>query len=422
MPPADSPWRSEFLRDSERLEMAYKDMDDGRLAMQIFSGEDRLGVDFLNEVKQRKEVMLPLLCEVLFHEENYNWEDGRGWGVIHAVHLLGILGDLRSVDALLEASGFAADRQIDWIAEALPECYARLGSAVIGRLRDHIRANVVHGEPYVVNEILGLWNIWHDRIDFREGIEAFLLELLMETAGDYVIRTNLMADFAQAGRRDLKTLFRHYYERGEADLETVTWEDLESYFEDRPNPPASRRSLEDFYDSEAIRERERHWAVHEAMFRQRDWEDWLLENMDRIGLKEPCPCGSGGLFEQCHLPWAERERDRLLQEDDLAQTRRQARSFVSQERAEETALRRFLADRGQADLFPLIKRKALEIVRATTSKSRSRSFTAAFQTFFGQVEFRSKDEFNEFMEHLTAYYNALTAQYEEHPGSGRRLH
>lgn len=410
------------MRDSERLTMAYTDMDDGRLARQIFSGEDRLGADFVEEVKRRREAVLPMLCEVLFHEENYDWEDGRGWGVIHAVYLLGVLADLRSIDALLAASGFAADRQIDWITEALPECYARLGPAAIPRLRDHIRDNVEHGEPYVVNEILGLWNLWHDRIDVREGIEAFLLELLMETAGDFIVRTNLMADFAQAGRRDLKTLFRQYYDRGEADLETVTWEDLESFFEDRPNPPTSRRDLEYFYDSDAIRERERQWAIRESMFRQRDWEDWLLENMDRISLKEPCPCGSGGLFDQCHLPWAERERARLLQEDDLAQTRLKARTLIAQERAEETALRRFLADRGQADLFPLIKRKVLESVRGTTSKSRSRGFTAAFQTFFGQVEFRSKDEFNEFMEHLTAYYNALTVQFEEHPGNGRSLH
>ncbi len=314
--------------------MAYKDMDDGLLARQIFSGEDRLGADFVKEVKRRREAMLPMLCEVLFHEENYDWEDGRGWGVIHAVYLLGILADLRSVDALLEASGFAADRQIDWINEALPECYARLGPSAIPRLRDHIRANIVNGEPYVVNEILGLWNLWHDFIDVREGVEAFLLELLMETAGDFIIRTNLMADFAQAGRRDLKTLFRQYYDRGEADLETVTWEDMESFFEDRPNTPAAPRQMEDFYDPDANRERERHWAIREAMFRQRDWESWLLENMERIVLKEPCPCGSGGLYEQCHLPWAESERGRLLQEDDLAQTRMKARSFVSQERAE----------------------------------------------------------------------------------------
>jgi hypothetical protein len=402
--------------------MAYAGMDVGQLAQQIFTAEDRLGPDYLEEVKKRRGAMLPLLCEVLFHEENYDWEDGRGWGVIHSVYLLGILADLRSVDALLEASGFAADRQLDWIAEALPECYARLGSAIIPRLQDHIRANVLHGEPYVVNEILGLWNLWHDCPEVREGTEAFLLELLMETEGDFIIRTNLMADFAQAGRRDLKTLFRQYYERGEADLETVTWEDLEAIFEERPNPPISRRTLEDFYAPEAIREREEHWAVRDAMFRQRDWEDWLLENMGRIGLKEPCPCGSGGLFEQCHLPWAEKERDRLLQEDEVAQSRLEARTYISQERAEETALRRFLAARGQADLFPLIKRKALEIARATTSKSRSRGFTAAFQTFFGQVEFRSKDEFNEFMEHLTAYYNALTGQFADHPGNGQRLH
>ncbi len=39
--------------------------------------------------------------------------------------------------------------------------------------------------------------------------------------------------------------------------------------------------------------------------------------MTGSGLKEPCPCGSDGLFEQCHLPWADGVRDRLLQEDDL---------------------------------------------------------------------------------------------------------
>jgi len=41
-------------------------------------------------------VAIPFLCDVLRKERNYRFVDKRFWGVIHAVHILGILGNTRA--------------------------------------------------------------------------------------------------------------------------------------------------------------------------------------------------------------------------------------------------------------------------------------------------------------------------------------
>ena len=116
----------------------YQDLSDKEFLQLIFTSEDRLGMDYIQEAKIRRAVVVPFLRDVLSKESNYRFKDRRFWGVIHATHILGILGDISALSALLGASKFSHTYEIDWIWDAVPECYCRLGRDVIPRLRSHI--------------------------------------------------------------------------------------------------------------------------------------------------------------------------------------------------------------------------------------------------------------------------------------------
>ncbi len=229
----------------------YQDISDRDFVHLIFASEGRLGIDYVKEAKARSMVVVPFLCDVLTKESNYRLEDKRFQGVIHAVHLLGILGDANSFGAFLLASKFSHKYDIDWIWDALPECYLRLGKDAIPKLVNHIEA-FKHDSDLVSEEISGLWNLWEAYPEERQGIEDFLLRVLRDPKTDGVTTANLIADFAQLGRRDLKPLFGSFCETGRMGLDTLTMEDLDYFFDSVHCPPTSHYDLEDFYSAEEI--------------------------------------------------------------------------------------------------------------------------------------------------------------------------
>jgi hypothetical protein len=137
-----------------------KDLPDDKFFSFIFNSGDRLKMDYVEEAKRRKENMVLFLSIVLREEENYQLEGDAFWGVVHAVHLLGILGDLRGFHGLLSAGRFADIYEIDWIWEALPECYLRLGKEVIPPLMVHIEKQKASDFEAITSEVYGLWNLW----------------------------------------------------------------------------------------------------------------------------------------------------------------------------------------------------------------------------------------------------------------------
>ena len=229
----------------------YQNLSDKEFLQLIFTSEGRLGMDYVEEAKTRLSVVVPFLCDVLTKENNYRFEDGRFLAVIHAVHLLGILGDSSAFGAFLSASKFSRKYDIDWIWDALPECYLRLGNGAIPKLMNHIDA-FKHDSDLVSEEIFGLWNLWEAHPEERQGIEDFLLQMVKDPKTGGVIRTHLIADFAQVGRRDLKPLFAGFCERGGAGPETLTMEDLDYLFDSVHCPPTSHYDLEDLYSAEEI--------------------------------------------------------------------------------------------------------------------------------------------------------------------------
>jgi hypothetical protein len=388
-----------------------KDLRDDQFFILIFTSEDRLGMDYVEEAKRRKENMVPFLSRVLSEEENYQLEGKAFWAVVHAVHLLGILGDLRGFHGLLSAGRFGDVYEVDWIWEALPECYLRLGKEVIPLLMVHVERGKALDFEAITNELYGLWNLWEAYPEERERIEAFLLGILKDSAVKPVTRSNLIADFGEIHRRDLKPLFEEYYERGEVALDTLTRADMVRFFDDVPRTPGYRRDLEGFYSSQEIRKRHRRWEKEDSGRARQSVESYILENFRYISRNDPCPCGSGKKFKKCHLRWAE---DKLLRMTVAKATDEDSWSIeeaVSKEKNSADTLRRFLAKKGKTGLFSEVKERSLGLINSPQADLATKGFHHFLGPLLERIEFESKEEMHEFMNTLLEYHNALAAQF-----------
>jgi hypothetical protein len=276
----------------------YRDIPDREFLHLIFTSGDRLGMNYVEETKVRRQGAVPFLCNVLKNENNYRFEDERLRGVIHAVHLLGIIGDPAAFDAFISANQYSHKYNADWIWDALPECYLRLGNSAISKLMSHIQM-FKYESDLVSEQISGLWNIWEAHSEERQKIESFLLQVLKDPGTDRVTRANLIADFAQLGRKDLKPLFKRFYGKGGTD--TLTGEDLDWFFESVHAPPTYHYDLEGFYSDEEIEARQE-CREEESEEPVEPMGDFILENLSSISRNDPCPCGSGKAFKKCHLP------------------------------------------------------------------------------------------------------------------------
>ena len=211
--------------------MDYSKLTDKDYLELIFLMEDRLGLDYIEEAKKRHENIVPLLSDILRDNKNYRQTGSRSWGVVHAVHILGILGDQRAMDALLAASENAEKYDIDWIWDALPECYLRIGPPAIPKLKAYIKKNKSMEKASVLSEVSGLWNIWSIYQRSQKEIEDFFLDIIKSSSRYYELRTHLIMDFAEIKRHDLRPLFEECFESGEIDLNVATLKDLEFFFE-----------------------------------------------------------------------------------------------------------------------------------------------------------------------------------------------
>jgi hypothetical protein len=282
----------------------YQNCSDKEFLQLIFDSEGRLGMDYVEEAKTRQPVVVPFLCDVLTKEGNYRFGGKRFWGVIHAVHILGILRDSGAFEAFTSANKLSHKHGIDWIWDALPECYFRLGKGVIPRLMDCVEELKSYDYDLTSEEILGLWNFWDGYHDERQRIESFMLNVIKAPDTHPVTRVSLIADFAQLGRRDLKPLFESFCDRGDKDLDILVREDLDYFFDSVHCPPTSHYDLESFYCAEEI-EAWQECPKEESDPEQETLETFILGNLGQIQKNDPCPCGSDKKFKDCHLQWAQ---------------------------------------------------------------------------------------------------------------------
>ncbi len=398
------------------------ELPDNKFLDLIFTEQDRLGLDYVEEARKRHAVVLPFLCRIAEDRKNYQAEGTRFWAVVHAVYILGILGDMKAFAALLAASRLSSIFDIDWIWDALPECYSRLGKEAIPRLMEQVEENKEEEVLAVDSELSGLWNLWDDHPDERTRIEDFALQLMNDPQTHPEIRADLIVSLAQIGREDLKPLFAEFFDRGEVDLNTMASSEVDYFFKRSPSSPGEPYDLEGFYSVEEIEKRQQRWKEEAEEQTEKNFKQQLLRNYSQIPRNAPCPCGSGKKYKKCHLPWAEEEELRLEEEEEKEEEQRVRIEAITNERMNEMEIRQFLARKQQTHLFAEIKEKALEAVRATDRELRHHGLEFYFQPVLSRITFQSEKEEEEFLDLILEYFNAIAIQMEDAPKDKNSFH
>jgi len=405
--------------------MHYQDLTDKTFFNLIFTKGDLLDLDYVEEARKRRQTMVPFLCGVLQEEKNYDGEDERGWGVVHAVYLLGILADERGLQALLTASRYAGTYDIDWLDEAFGECYVRIGPAAIPALKARILEENDQGEDNApLSELEGLWNIRAEYPETGQDIEDFYLTILRTAGKYYEVKSHLMADFAESKRHDLRPLFEQLLDEGEYDPFTISREDLDYFYSDESadRQPECRYDLEAFYTDEAIENRQQRWEEEDARDEEILMKDETIRRFSRAGRNDLCPCGSGKKYKKCHLPEVEEELARRRSEEIRNEAVKAAGAHIWRERACEAELRRLLGARDRTALFADLKARAIEAITSPRAEFTGKSLHGYFEPLFAEIGFKNRQEADAFTKLFFDYYNALAAQYKDHPRDKGKMH
>ncbi|HSR13799.1 MAG TPA: SEC-C domain-containing protein [Thermodesulfobacteriota bacterium] len=400
----------------------FSELSDDKFLDLIFTEEDRLGLDYIEEARKRRAVVVPFLSRVLEERKNYQEDLPRFWGVVHAVYILGILGDREGLDALLSASRASALFDNDWIWDSLPECYSRLGKEVIPRLMEEIEDNKKDEGLAVSSEIGGLWNLWEDCPEERRRIEDFSIRLIQDPQTHPEIRADLIGFLLDIGRKDLKPLIEGCFERGEVDLDTLGPEDVHRILDGSPRSPAEHYDLEGFYSPAEIEKRRQRWEEEALEGKEGKFEEKLLRNYSQIPRNAPCPCGSGKKFKKCHLPWVEEQELRIREKEEEEEEHQIRIDAIGSERMMEMEIRQFLARKKQTGLFPEIKKKTLEAVNATERELRLRGVEFYFEPILSRIDFSGDKEKEDFLDLLLEYFNAIATQMEDAPKNKESYH
>ncbi len=400
----------------------FADLSDEKFLDLIFTEEDRLGMDYIEEAKKRRNVVIPFLTRVLQERKSYQAEGKKFWAIVHAIYILGILGDIKAFDALLSASQFGNLFDIDWTWEALPECYQRLGKEAIPRLMEFIEESKESESLAVSSELTGLWNFWEAYPEEKKRIEDFALKIIKDPDTHPEVRADLLASLAEIGRKDLNPFFDELFERGEVDLDTVNGDDLDYFLNHEPMLPGHHDDLEGFYAVENIKKRQQRWKEEAQKEEQDHFEEQILKNLNQISRNAPCPCGSGKKFKKCHLLWAEEEQRRRAEEEDKEDEYLVTRRTISAERIAEMEIRQFLARKNQTALFAEIKAKALEAAKTPDRKFQHRGYEKYFVPIFSKINFEGKKDFENFLAPFLEYFDAVATQLVDAPKDKNSIH
>jgi len=208
------------------------------------------------------------------------------WAGVHAWRALGDLKAHEAVRPLIELLDWIDEREDDWVLAELPAVFGKIGRSAIPALEEyltdrarplfgriaaaHALAEIALREPRARGECIAVLSASLERFEEEDpSLNAFLISYLLDLEA---VKT---AD-----------LIRRAYEAGRVDVEVVGgWEDAKAELSLRKGPegPGPLLDLEGF---PALQARAQEIA------RQR---------LQATGRNEPCWCGRGMKYKQCHM-------------------------------------------------------------------------------------------------------------------------
>jgi len=300
-------WLRSVDEDSEVLE-PFEKRDDDALIDLLFTEEDRLPREAVDEIVARSARMIDRLVAIVVDRSHWNAPFPEWWAPIHATFILGAIDDPAGDAALLFALREADADDDDWICEAMPAILgkrgARLRPTLLGMLADRaesvgIRCTAISGlaagtlaDPDARTEVFArIAEVFGDANE-----DAWIREHAGQVLLDFQVRESEQAlrDFARKAEAHQDTArpvgTPHVVAFAEADV-------TEAFSQPQSLADYTRPWLE-FYDAEAIAARQKRWAREEVERAAREREEILPPKVRR---NEPCPCGSGRKYKKCCL-------------------------------------------------------------------------------------------------------------------------
>ncbi|MCG7849938.1 MAG: DUF1186 domain-containing protein [ANME-2 cluster archaeon] len=269
------------------------------------------------------------LRDILQDDDYWEAEGNKQWMPLHAVKLLGMLADPRTIPQLVNTLILAYEVEDDWIMEDLPTVFGRIGPPAINPLEEFIHAydgdNKFWWSRSAAAE--GLIAIAMNHPHERERILTFLHGLFSEE-DDSEFLSFLVGSLLDLGDTSSFPVLEGAFDRGIIDEFIINRDDL--VYEKKVPRNFYNKDLLQFYDPEEVSKRQARWEREKRRKEEKEEEKErhatqklepreksiaielkrleiantlnernVLPIDGKIGRNEPCPCGSGKKFKKC---------------------------------------------------------------------------------------------------------------------------
>lgn len=303
---------------------AYEDaelraMDVEALVRCVLDDGDRLPRRVVDECIHRGDAMVTAL-HVVIDEWDEDDESDAWWSALHAVKILGGVRGAAATEALL--AGFLAvheraDDMADWLGTDWPRLFLNKEGRHIGVMRAIVEDR--HAGWYARSSAAEcvVADAFERAPETLEATLDWILTLTRDTSDDVGFRRlaamNLLELPRARHRRWLEAMAAEQVDAPSGDRLFVP-ADVDAAFGegDRPGWREAPDPL-DFYEHEAIVERQARWA-QEAVggpFDDESFDDRgagpgsdgpYVRAQSKVGRNDPCPCGSGRKYKRCCMP------------------------------------------------------------------------------------------------------------------------
>ena len=236
---------------------AYAALNDAELVNLMFTGADRLPLEFAREVIARGARLIPPMAEIIAGPENWVRGDAGWCAVLHAVFLTGAIGGKEAVKPLIDAIFPATENSNHWITEALPAIFGRVGLCAVDELK--IIARNPAWDWFTRNTAFeGLGAIALNNPEFEPEALSFLAAIAADKKEDPEGRVwagQTLLDFGKAEHKDLLLELLDTVVRGRE----FDRDDVEKAASGRTYFTQMQKDWLSFYSAEEIASRQKRW-------------------------------------------------------------------------------------------------------------------------------------------------------------------
>lgn len=239
----------------------------------LFTEKDALPKSVVDEFVRRGEEMINPLWKIIADTHNWQSNDENWWAVIHATFILGAIGGEKVIAPLIMSLKFADAYDCDWVWEALPAIFGKIGPSVLEPLK---RVALDRTNNWLTRSVAldGLAAVTIKHPELEDEIFDFIASIMKDKSETMTLRSDaacILVDFKQ--KKYEKSLLKFAEEEEEFEEQDVSYwrsldkewilEELESTEKHLDN---YINDWLEFYSPREIEERKKRWKREKSLW------------------------------------------------------------------------------------------------------------------------------------------------------------